>query len=277
MLEARSISVSLGRKPILFDVDFDAHPGQVTAIVGPNGSGKTTLLRALTGDIAFRGQVGLNGRDITGMKPWDLAGQRGVLAQHTSVAFPYTVLEIVQMGLSSGLSAGQRDIPLRALAKVGLAGYEARMFQELSGGEQQRVQLARVLSQIWEPVVDGEPRWMLLDEPVAALDIGHQLQVMHIVRAFSQAGGGVVMVMHDLNLTALYADAVTLMRSGAVLAAGAPKQVIASRPLSEAYGCAIDMTAAIPNSIPQFHPAQVNATHAKVGKAPMRSASASGL
>lgn len=259
MLQARDISVSLGRKPVLHDVDFDARPGEVTAIVGPNGSGKTTLLRALTGDIAFGGQVRLNDVDITGMKTWELSGQRGVLAQHTSVAFPYTVIEIVQMGLSSGLSAGRRDIPFQALSKVGLTGYENRLFQELSGGEQQRVQLARVLSQIWEPMIDGQPRWMLLDEPVAALDIGHQLQVMHIVQNFAQSGGGVVMVMHDLNLTALYADAVTLMKSGTVLATGTPEQVIASRPLSEAYGCQIDMSAALPQGVPQFHPGQVAA------------------
>ena len=102
---------------------------------------------------------------------------------------------------------------LTALARVDLAGFEGRMYQELSGGEQQRVQLARVLCQVWTPVAEGRARYLFLDEPVSSLDIGHQLSVMRLARDFAARGGGVVAVMHDLNLTSMFADQVVMMQS----------------------------------------------------------------
>ncbi len=220
MIDASDITVTLGRKEILHQVNFTAEPGKITAIVGPNGSGKTTLLRALTGDVDHSGSLSMNGYDVTGMASWQLASLRGVLPQATPLAFPFTVIEVVRLGLMAGVSAGDDSLPERALARVGLAGYEGRYYQELSGGEQQRTQLARVLCQVWTPMLEGAPRWLYLDEPVSALDIAHQIQVMNIARDFAQEGGGVIAVMHDLNLTGLYADRVVMMKSGRVLAAG---------------------------------------------------------
>lgn len=238
-MEARNITVRLGRREILSGVNFTARPGALTAIVGPNGSGKTTLLRTLTGDLPHGGRVSLNGRDIAGMKPWELAAMRGVLPQSLQIAFPFTVIEIVRLGLTAGTAAREDHLPIRALERVGLAGFANRFYADLSGGEQQRVQLARVLAQVWEPVADGAPRWLLLDEPVSSLDIGHQLQVMDLARAYADAGGGVVAVMHDLNLTAMYADHVALLHAGGVLCDGAPGAVLRDETLSEAYGCSL--------------------------------------
>lgn len=233
----QDIGVELGRRTILSGVEFTAHAGQLTAIVGPNGSGKSTLLRALCGEVPFVGQVTINGRDAAKMKGWELAGMRAVLPQAASLAFPFTVIEVVRLGLTVGLSAGRNQLPIRALEAVGLSGYGGRFYQELSGGEQQRVQLARVLTQVWEPIVGDVPRWLLLDEPVSSLDIGHQLIVMELIRHYAARGGGVIAVMHDLNLTAMFADAVTMVHRGGVAASGSPADVLTDTTLSRAYGC----------------------------------------
>jgi iron complex transport system ATP-binding protein len=239
MFETRNICLSMGRNVILDQVSIAARPGAVTAIVGPNGSGKTSLLRAMTGDLESTGDILLDGDDMRRMKAWDLASRRAVLPQASTLAFPFTVIEVVRIGLRRGLAGSSDAIVFAALGKVGLLEHADRMYQELSGGEQQRVQLARVLCQVWDPVSAGVPRWLFLDEPVSSLDIGHQLEVMGIMRDFANHGGGVITVMHDLNLTALYADKVIMMCAGKVLAQGSPDAVLCNTTLSKAYGCAI--------------------------------------
>lgn len=239
MLEASRVTVRLGARPVLRDADLRARPGTVTAIIGPNGSGKTTLLRALTGEIACEGRIALNGIDVATARPARLAAIRAVLPQATPLAFPFLAAEVVRLGLRSGLSAGDHALVDEALSAVGLHGAAARPYQDLSGGERQRVQLARVLAQVWHATGPDGPRWLFLDEPVAGLDIAHQLMVMDLARAYADAGGGVVAVMHDLNLTAMFADRVALLAGGRVLGTGAPGAIIADRPLSEAYGCTL--------------------------------------
>jgi len=242
MIEARNIVVKLGRKEILHSVDFAARAGELTAIVGPNGSGKTTLMRALTGDIDFTGTVSLENRPVAEMKPWELASRRGVLPQATRLAFPFTVLEVIRLGLLAGVQADRGDLPSEALAAVGLSGFEGRFYQELSGGEQQRVQLARVLVQVWEPVAHGRPSWLFLDEPVSALDIGHQLEVMHLAKRYAEAGGGVIAVMHDLNLTAMFANSVALLKDGNIVCQDSPEVVMTNEQLSSAYECQVQVS-----------------------------------
>ncbi|WP_166416907.1 heme ABC transporter ATP-binding protein [Cochlodiniinecator piscidefendens] len=255
MLKAEEISVTFGKKPVLSGVEFQAVPGQITSIVGHNGSGKTTLLRALTGDISFEGRVFLNDENITKKPAWELASLRAVLPQATPLAFPFTVIEVVRLGLMAGVNAENANLAVRALKQVGLLGYENRFYQELSGGEQQRVQLARVLCQVWEPVLDGVPRWLFLDEPVASLDILHQLMVMQIAKSFASKGGGVIMVMHDLNLTAQFSDRVYMMKSGTVVGAGSPEEVFTDSQLSLAYSCQIDRSGPSVSTI--LHPAHI--------------------
>lgn len=244
MLNATDITVTLGGRPVLRGVPFRAEPGQISAIVGPNGSGKTTLLRAMTGDVSHGGTVELNGFDTTALRPWDLAAMRAVLPQSSALAFPFSVAEVVRLGLQAGSCGDQPDIVRQALALAGLDGYQDKLCQELSGGEQQRVHLARVLCQVWQPVENRMPRWLFLDEPVASLDIGHQLAVMEIARSFAQRGGGVVVVMHDLNLTAMFADQMTVLSQGRVLASGPTPEVMTNAVLSEAYGCALKVNTA---------------------------------
>jgi len=253
-LIAEDIRVSYGQREALRGVSLTAQSGEVTAIVGPNGSGKSTLLGAMTASLPYRGQVSLNGRDIKKLKPWELAGERAVLPQASRLAFPFTVIEVVRLGLQSGTAGDRPEVPMQALARVGLAHYANRTYQELSGGEAQRVMLARVLAQVWAPVEDGQPRWLLLDEPVSSLDIAHQLQVMEIARNFARAGGGVLAVMHDLNLTALYADRVAVLAEGQRLACGAPAEVLTDDILSRAYGCALRVSSPPPVGIPYVLP-----------------------
>ncbi|MFN3273828.1 MAG: heme ABC transporter ATP-binding protein [Paracoccus sp. (in: a-proteobacteria)] len=243
---ARNLHITLSGRPVLHGVDLTAPAGRVTAIIGPNGSGKTTLLRALTGEVAPAcGGVTLNGRDIGGQTPQALARQRAVLPQHSALSFPFTAAEVVRIALESlPMPEPERAALIRrALARVGLSGHAGRLWQTMSGGEQQRVQLARALAQIWAPPGEmgeaGGPRWLLLDEPVSSLDIAHQLAVMHLARDHAADGGATVAVMHDLNLTAMFADHVLLLRDGRVLAEGPPDLVLTDPLLERAYGCAL--------------------------------------
>jgi iron complex transport system ATP-binding protein len=246
MISARSLSVSIGRQRILHGVSVEAGPAAVTAIIGPNGSGKTTLLKALSGELPYEGTVSINGRSLAHLKPWQTAAMRAVLPQAATLSFPFTVREVVGLGLTNArpgmLPGEERNLPERALSRVGLAGYGGRHYQELSGGEQQRVQLARVLCQVWAPVFDGEPRYLLLDEPVSNLDIKHQLAIMRSAADFAARGGGVIAVLHDLNLTAMFADHVVAMHRGRVAAAGPANELLTDDLLETVFECALKVS-----------------------------------
>ena len=254
MLLIDNLNVHFGSAHILKDVSLNAMPGAVTCIVGPNGSGKTTTLRAATGDVDYDGSITLNGHSLKRLENWEAARLRGVLPQASTLAFPFTVIEVVRIGLQTGEAGEQDHVAVGALEKVGLGRFANRAYHELSGGEQQRVQLARVLAQIPDPKPDDDPRWLFLDEPVASLDIAHQLQVMTIARDFADAGGGVVAVMHDLNLTAMFADRIVLMSEGTVLADGPPASVMTNAILSRAYRCDLRVSCPPPGNLPFLLP-----------------------
>ena len=237
-LVVERVGVSAGKTRIVQDLSFHAKAGEVLAIIGPSGSGKTTLMKAMTGELPYSGGITLAGLEVGGLSPEVLAAMRGVLPQASQISFPLNVAEVVGLGLTS--SRRERAFRARriaeALAKVGLSGFEGRSYQELSGGEQQRVQLARVLCQVWDPLPqEGLPHWLFLDEPVSSLDIKHQVQIMQLAADYAKRGGGVVAVMHDLNLTAAFADRVLVMQGGRRLAFGARDEVMQAELLSKAY------------------------------------------
>ncbi|MEL7428553.1 MAG: heme ABC transporter ATP-binding protein [Pseudomonadota bacterium] len=243
-------------------MSFTAKAGEITAIIGPNGSGKSTLLNAITGETAYEGNIRFNDAEVAAIPAVRLADMRGVLSQFSSVTFPFTVREMVSLGARAGRfeTAFEEDggIELVALSRVGLEGFGGRKYHELSGGEQQRVQFARVLCQVWQPVSTDGPRWLFLDEPVSSLDIQHQISIMEISRSYAQAGGGVFAIMHDLNLTAMYADHVILLKDGTVLAAGTPVSVLTDENLEHAFSCRLKVGKVPPKSISFVLPQSVN-------------------
>lgn len=244
-LRGVDLHLRLGNTQVLRGVSISAQPGEMTAILGPNGSGKTSLLRLLAAELRPNaGEVLLGDRPIRDLPPEHLAKRRAVLPQASALAFPFTVAEIVALGGTVTGAAGPERIAA-ALARVGLAGFGGRLYQLLSGGQQQRVQLARVLVQVWHPVDEvGQPRWLLLDEPVSSLDIRHQLDVMQIAADYARQGGGVLAVLHDLNLTAMFADQAVLLSKGQIVAAGRPGDVLRNDTLASAYDCPLRVNSA---------------------------------
>lgn len=254
MIEVDNVSVELGHRRILDGISFAAQPGQVTAVIGPNGSGKSTLMKALCRDYAFGGAIRINGRDVATMDLGTAATLRAVLPQSSTLPFPFTVREVVALGLTAGRPgvpiAALRRLPDEALARVDLGGFGGRFYGELSGGEQQRVQLARVVCQIWEPVLEGVPRFLFLDEPVSSLDIKHQLMIMDVARQFAAAGGGVVAILHDLNLAAMYADQIVAIREGRVAGLGTPGEVLTDGLIAQVFDCPMQVGAVPAANIP---------------------------
>ena len=228
MLTARNLHVRVGRSRLLTDVSLTVAGGEIVAVVGPNGAGKSTLLKALCGDITpTRGAVALNGRRLQAWPRRERARIVAVLPQDSTLAFPFTVLEVVLMGRTPHDSGNRQDqaIARAALNAAGMSAFEQRIYPTLSGGERQRVHVARVLAQVWEESGDG-PRYLLLDEPTASLDLAYQHHTLETVRQFAAKGAGVLAVLHDLNLAAQFADRIVVLRDGHQLACGCPQAVL---------------------------------------------------
>jgi iron complex transport system ATP-binding protein len=190
------------------------------------------------------GVVTIDGRDIRAIGPKALARRRSVLPQSVALAFPFTVAEVVRLGLPAKPAAAPDALVRRALDAVGLVPEAERICTTLSGGEQQRAHLARALVQLWAGPDDGLSRTLMLDEPTASLDLAHQLLVLRLARAHAAAGGSVLAVLHDLNLAALAADRVVALDRGRVVAEGAPATVITDRLLAETYGVGLRVNTA---------------------------------
>jgi iron complex transport system ATP-binding protein len=219
MYEAAGISFTIAGRRLLDAVGLRLSPGRIVGLIGPNGAGKSTLLKIMAGELcASAGSVRLFGRDLRDYAPAELARLRSVLAQSVTIAFPFDVDEVVRLGLPGHLPRARADqLVGKALDAVGLVAEAGRQCPSLSGGEQQRVHLARVLAQLWAASDDGRARYLLLDEPTASLDLSHQLLVMRVARAHAEAGGGVLAVMHDLNLAAMAADELVALHRGRVV------------------------------------------------------------
>lgn len=230
MLSLNDVGYRIGSSALLSAVSAQFVPGRVTALLGPNGAGKTTLLHLIAG--LFRpsaGQVVLAQRPLAQWSLPLLARTRAMMAQHSSLAFDFRVEDVVALGRHPHRqrpSKHEADIVPAALVLADAAHLHGRRYGSLSGGEQARVQLARVMAQLWEQVsgTDGQPlaRWMLLDEPIAALDWAHQMHLMDTVRRWArEQGAGVIAIVHDLNMALRYADDVLVLARGRVVAQGA--------------------------------------------------------
>ncbi|SOD26853.1 iron complex transport system ATP-binding protein [Variovorax sp. YR752] len=209
------VRVRVGAKTLLADASVYLAPGRVTAILGPNGAGKSTLLSVLAGQRApTRGRVMLDGRPLEDHGMPALALRRALMPQESAVAFDFTAQEIVALGRYPHRRSPGRDedaIVEEAMGLTDVSALAPRVLNTLSGGEKARAHMARALAQLWHPRPDGATRWLLLDEPTAALDLAHQHSAMRLLRAWAARGVGVVAVLHDLNLARRYADEVVVL------------------------------------------------------------------
>jgi len=226
------LELSLGGRPVLRGVSLAAEPGQILALVGPNGCGKSTLLSVLAGiRTPAKGSVQIGTEQVADISVRDLARYRSMVTQTNRVDTPFTVREVVELGrypwTRTSKAVDSERIIDEAVAACEIGELLNRPFPELSGGQQARVSLARALAQD-TPV-------MLLDEPTAALDIGHSEQVLQILRRRAAEGTTIVLVVHDLSLAAAYADRVALMRAGTLLATGTVDEVMTAEALSAVY------------------------------------------
>ncbi|MEQ1438210.1 heme ABC transporter ATP-binding protein [Fontimonas sp. SYSU GA230001] len=252
-LKACGLSHAAGGRALLRDVSLHVHSGEVHAVLGPNGAGKSTLLRLLSGELrAQAGTVECAGRALHAWSPRELARLRAVLPQRDQLGFGFTAAEVVHLGRlpCPDLPPEQeRAIIDAALERTGAGHLRERRYTSLSGGERARVQLARVLAQIWNPV-DLGPRTLLLDEPTASLDLAHQHRCLRIAREFAAQGVAVVVVLHDPNLAMSYADTATLLCCGETIAQGTPQAVLSPERLSRIYGVEVELLRATGASRP---------------------------
>ena len=216
--------------------------GEVLGIIGPNGAGKSTLLSAISGDAEYTGEIRINGQPqspIQHSKPQLIAQQMAVLPQLSLLNFPFRVFEVVNLARIPHKTGIERDREIidQALEMMDIGFLKNRLYTELSGGEKQRVQLARVLAQIWS--ADDSPngqRLLILDEPTSALDLGHQQDLMSAIQQFAKQGVGVAMVLHDINLAARYSDKLLALLCSQTLAYGAVDEVVTTDNVKQLFG-----------------------------------------
>ncbi|MBI2866621.1 MAG: heme ABC transporter ATP-binding protein [Chloroflexi bacterium] len=237
----RGVSFAYDGRAVLDDVSLEVLPGEMVALLGPNGSGKTTLLKVILGLLRPKqGRVFLDGHPVTELSRKHIAQQVAVVPQQFHMPFAFTVEEVVMLGRTPHLrplveeGPGDRAWVRAALEISGLGPLAGRPFNELSGGERQKVVMALALAQ--------QPRVLLLDEPVAHLDIRHQAEALEVVQRLNREQGiTVVAAMHDLNLACLYFDRLLLLHKGQVFADGTPGQVITTENLEGVFGARVEV------------------------------------
>lgn len=216
---------------------FELFQGEVLAIAGPNGAGKSTLLSAMVGELLpDGGSVLLDGVPLDAFHRRERAKRIGLLPQESQLSFPFLVEEVVGLGrIPHGPGQASREVVRGAMEAAAVSHLAGRPYPRLSGGERQRVQLARVLAQLWEAREEGNG-YLFLDEPTASLDPAHQHTVLEMARELAGRGCSVVVVLHDLNLAARYADRVLLLGARGIEALGAPREVFTPTLLASLYG-----------------------------------------
>lgn len=235
-LQVAGATIRRGGRTIVADARFSAPAGKVTGLVGPNGAGKSTLISAIVGiERPEAGALTFEGADLVAMSRRERAGICAYVEQSASTEERLSVADVVALGRiphlpawAVGLGADDEVVVAGALEKVGMAGFAARQFNTLSGGEQQRVHIARALAQ--------EPKLLVLDEPTSHLDIRAQLQVLHLLGGLAGAGGTVLLALHDLNVALRFCDWLVVLDTGQVVAEGRPEEVLGEELLARVYG-----------------------------------------
>ena len=262
IVSARGLSFRAGGRALVSDATLDLTPGSTTILIGPNGAGKSTLLKLMTGEAkASAGLVTIDGENLHAIPGWRLACQRAVMAQHARLVFPFSVYEVASLGVDGigrALSRQRREALVgECLAAAGVLELASRRYQTLSGGEQQRVQFARTLCQIEAGRSVASRQALFLDEPIASLDLCHQLALLDMARAIAARGVAVLVVLHDLNLAVTYADHLVVMDQGAIIAQGAPAKTLDDALLRQVFKVDLSLSRApapgLPFLLPQQH------------------------
>jgi len=233
-LRIKEVEFSYASTPVLENVCMELAPSEILGIVGPNGAGKSTLLRCIDRILKpKRGSILLDGQDIKEMSRMEIARRMGYVPQTSTRVFPATVFDTVLMGRRPhlGWRSSETDVEkvLEVLKLLGIVEFALRDFNEISGGQQQKVLIARALAQ--------EADILLLDEPTSNLDIRHQLEAMDIIKKLvNEKGISAIMAIHDLNLASRYADRIIMLNGGTIVAAGNPPSVLTPENIKQVYG-----------------------------------------
>jgi iron complex transport system ATP-binding protein len=244
MLIAEGLGFDSEARVLLDDASMQLARGEVLAVLGPNGAGKSTLLRLLARESTpSRGRIALDGRPLAEWSAIELARHRAVLPQSESLRFAFAARDVVALGRhpwNPVSSPREKDIVAQAMQVAGVQHLAARTYTRLSAGERARVQLARVLAQIWE-APEGRTRYLLLDEPTANLDLAHQHEIMAALRHFAASGVAVMIVLHDLNLASEYADRALLLKQGRIHAAGPVRDVLDAQHIADVFDVDVEL------------------------------------
>jgi iron complex transport system ATP-binding protein len=225
-------------------VSLALESGSLSIVIGPNGAGKSTLLRIVCGELKpMRGEVLIDGKPLSAQPPWRLAHMRAVMPQASELGFPFTAFEVAALGVE-GIGQGltrqaRRRLAAEALEQADVAHLAPRNYQTLSGGERQRVHFARVLAQLAAGRTVAERQVLFLDEPIASLDLRHQLALLDLTKGLTRQGLTVLAVLHDLQLAASLGDNLILMHQGRLVASGRPDKVLSPARLTEVFGVAL--------------------------------------
>jgi iron complex transport system ATP-binding protein len=243
-----NLSVKIGDKRILNKLSFECSAGEITAIIGENGAGKSTLINCLSGTSKFEGNITLNGSPIQELSLSKLAQHRAVLPQNTSMNFPLNVGEVVRLALSLSRTSSeeQNQIIQNCLRLVDAEKFFHRNYLHLSGGEKQRVQIARVLAQLQAYKIDGN-QFLFLDEPTSALDLKHQYSTLRLLQNLCKQQTpnsiGVLLIVHDLNLASLYCDKILLLKDGDLVSHDVPQKVFNTETVTKTFGIDVKVQA----------------------------------
>ncbi len=240
-IDVKNVCISTNSaKDILKDISFSVRSGEITTIIGTNGAGKSTLLKAIMGDITINsGDILLHGKAINPKQVTPFKARCiSFLPQLSLLNFPYTVREVVRLGRTPHHTGDSIDATIvdECLELVEMQDFSQRLYPQLSGGEKQRVQIARVLAQIWREQDCKSPRVLLLDEPNTSLDLGHQQKLMQFLQQFKHNNVAILMVLHNLNTASNYSDQLIALHQGSIIATGSPKKIIHPPLIEELFG-----------------------------------------
>lgn len=239
-LNLESVSLKLDNRQILKDVSLEINEGEIVSVIGPNGAGKSTLLNVLTGDInPDSGEIFYDDKQLKQISIQERAFTRSVMSQMQTLVFNFSVKDVIEMGwLQRGNSDFSNNFSMafeNVTKECNVHNLIHRKFNSLSGGEQRRVHFARTLLQLWRPSESNDPRYLLLDEPTANLDLSSEMLLMNILKKRASLNVGILVILHDLNLASHFADKIAIIKDGEIMAFGEPEKIMEDAFLTSIY------------------------------------------